>query len=383
MQNRPGGVSCRPILLPMRIVLPVTNDLSGDQRLRRTAAALRAAGQEVITAGRLLPESLPLPDTGWEQIRMRLRFRRGKLFYLEYNLRLCLLLLRLRPAIIHANDLDTLAACWLAARLTGARLVYDSHEYFTEVPELLHRPLTRGIWLALERLLLPRTDAAITVSPGIAQAYAQRYGRPFAVVRNVPFRRERPAAARDPRLLLYQGALNTGRGIGLMIRAMEHLPGYRLWIIGRGDVETELRALAAAPAVRERVVFKGFVSAAQLPGLTAQAALGFSLEEDLGASYRLALPNKLFDCLQARVPVLVSDLPEMRSLVEHYGAGAVLPAAERTPGGLAAQVRALLEDPERYARCVEGCERAAAELCWEREQAALLAVYAPWLSAAS
>ncbi|MDX2283415.1 MAG: glycosyltransferase [Bacteroidia bacterium] len=366
----------------MRIVLPVTNDLSGDQRLRRTASALRAAGQEVIAVGRQLPESLPLPGTGWQQIRMRLRFRRGKLFYLEYNLRLWLLLLRLRPAAIHANDLDTLAACWLAARLTGARLVYDSHEYFTEVPELLHRPLTRGIWLALERLLLPRTDAAITVSAGIAQAYAQRYGRPFAVVRNVPFRRERPAAAREPGLLLYQGALNTGRGVGLMIRALEHLPEYRLWIIGRGDVEAELRALAAASAARERVIFKGFVPAEQLPGLTAQASLGFSLEEELGASYRLALPNKLFDYLQARVPVLVSDLPEMRSLVETYGTGAVLPAAERTPEGLAAQIRALLEDPERYARCAAACEAAAAELCWEEEQARLLAVYAPWIGTA-
>jgi len=303
---------------------------------------------------------------------MRLVFQRGKAFYLEFTVRLFWALLVRRADLITANDLDTLLPCYLVSRLKGIPLLYDSHEYFTEVPELVHRPRTRAMWLWLERRLFPRLRWVITVNDSLARAYTARYGGPVEVIRNLPLRQAPPPTGERPAMLLYQGALNLGRGIELMIDAMAFLPAYRLEIAGRGDVEEALRQRAQA---MPNVHFHGFVPPEALRDLTCQARLGFSLEEDLGANYRFASPNKVYDYIQAHTPVLVSDLPEMAALVRAHGVGDILPADARTPQELAQRVRALVEEPARYRAAVEACQEAAQQLNWEQERSRLLTLY--------
>ncbi|MFN3874759.1 MAG: glycosyltransferase, partial [Flavobacteriales bacterium] len=170
----------------MRAIVCVTNDLSTDNRVHRTCIVLRELGYEVLLVGRLLPGSLPL-QRPYATKRMRLLFRKGPLFYAEYNLRLFLLLLFRKADLLVANDLDTLLACFLAQ---GRRaLVYDSHEYFTEVPELQGR-FARRVWLAIERWIFPKLKHVITVNDSIAREYKGRYGNQVAVVRNIPMHRE-------------------------------------------------------------------------------------------------------------------------------------------------------------------------------------------------
>ncbi|TAE49556.1 MAG: glycosyltransferase, partial [Bacteroidetes bacterium] len=176
-------------------------------------------------------------------------------------------------------------------------------------------------------------------------------------------------------ILLYQGSLNMGRGIELMIEAMPLLPGYQLWIAGGGDVEASLKAQVHRSGLQDRVKFLGKIAPARLPGYTCQARLGLSLEEDLGQNYRYASPNKVYDYIQSHTPVLVSDLPVMRGLVQKWGVGDILPAGARTPGGLAARIRQLCENETRYAGFQAACRKAAAVLCWENEQQKLLALY--------
>lgn len=359
----------------MRIIISVINDLSGDQRIHRIASSLQAAGHEVLVVGRQLPDSLPLPARPYRTHRLRLPVHRGKLFYLLFNLRLLLFLLREPADLLNANDLDTLLANTLAANLRRLRLVYDSHEYFTEVPELVHRPRTRAVWQWLERRLFRLPQAVYTVNGSIAHLYSEAYGRPVAVVRNLPFARPRPQQKPQPRLLIYQGALNLGRGLELMIDAMAHLPDYTLWLVGRGDLDAELRERVQKAGLQQRVIFQGFKPLEALFPLTCQASLGLSLEENLGKNYFYASPNKLYDYIQARVPVLVSALPEMEALVRQYGVGGVLAAEERQPETLARRIRQLVESPEPYADLVEACDQAARELCWEQEQTHLLRIY--------
>lgn len=361
----------------MRIILAVTNDLVGDQRLHRVCTTLHEAGHSVLLVGRELPQSVAV-QREYATHRMRLRNLRGKLFYAEYNLRLLLFLLRTPADALTANDLDTLPAMYLAARLKGCCLFYDSHEYFTEVPELIHRPATRRVWLWIEQRLFPRLKTVYTVNQSLADIYAQLYGVAVTAIRNVPFRREAVTATpSDTRILLYQGALNVGRGIELMIEAMAHLPEkYTLWIIGRGDIEDALRKHCEAQGLAHRVRFYGFIPLHELPPLTAQAALGFSLEEDLGLNYRYASPNKVYDYIQSGIPVLISDLPEMRLTIETYKVGELLTAAERTPAQLAQRVQAICENPAVHRRYAEACHVAAEALCWERESQRLLELYA-------
>jgi glycosyltransferase involved in cell wall biosynthesis len=358
-----------------RIALCVTNDLSGDQRMHRIASTLQSAGCQVGLIGRRLPDSRPLAARPYRCRRLSLPFTQGKLFYLSYNLYLLRHLLDEPVDVIVANDLDTLLACYLASRWKGCVLVYDSHEYFTEVPELIGRWLTRRVWLTLERWLLPKLAWAYTVNDSLARLYRDRYGVPMQVIRNVPFPRPRALQLRADRLLIYQGAVNLGRGVELMVAAMRHLPGYTLWVVGRGDVWTEVAALVDRWRLADRVKLWGFVAPQALAQLTPQASLGLSLEEDLGANYHYASPNKVYDYIQARTPVLVSDLPEMAKLVTDFGVGAVLPREQRRPEQLAAWIDRMHQGRDQYEQWVAACEQAAQVLHWDQERERLLEIY--------
>ncbi len=356
-----------------RVIISVTNDLSMDQRVDRACQTLVEAGYEVLLVGRRKRSSQPLPERTYATRRMRLLFESGKWFYLEFNFRLFWFLLFRRCHVFWANDMDTLLPNWMVARLRGRRIVYDSHEYWTEVPELINRPGTRRIWLWLERRLFPRVDSAATVNQSIADIYADLYQLPVHVIRNVPLRKpEAPLRDTPGNILIYQGALNVGRGLELMVDAMAFLPEHTLWLVGGGPLEEELRKRVEEKGVGERVKLWGWTHYSKLADITPQASLGMSLEEDRGMSYHLALPNKLFDYIQAGLPVLVADLPEMRRVCESYGVGEVLGKEERGPEQLAGRIRNLMA-ADTWRKHHQASRSAAAELHWEREQERLLA----------
>lgn len=356
------------------IILSVINDINGDQRLHRIASTLTEAGFEVEIVGRRLPKSLPLEERPYAMHRMRLVFSKGKLFYLEYNIRLFFLLLFRKVDILNANDLDTLLSNYLVSRLRSKELVYDSHEYFTEVPELIDRALTRSIWLRLEKSLFPRLKYAYTVNASIARIYADKYGVEVGVIRNLPFARNSKAEGKK-KVLIYQGALNLARGIELMIDAIRHLPEFELWIIGKGDVEDALKERAnKLDPQGQQIHFKGFVRPKDLPELTRRAGLGLSLEEDRGLSYHYASPNKVYDYIQSGLPVLVADLPEMRAVVEQYEIGEVLKEEERSAVQLADRIKRIFQGPN-YEKYQKNTYLAGEELCWEKEREKLIRIY--------
>lgn len=354
-----------------RVFISVINDLATDQRVHRVAKLLAAEGVEVICIGRGLPDSLEPEEGPFRIERLKLLFNKGPLFYASYNLRLFFKLLFTRKAdLLISNDLDTLPASYLASRIKRIPLIYDSHELFTQVPELINRKGVQSIWRWWERTLLPRIRYAVTVNYSIATIYRRLYGTPFRVVRNMPEKRicEAPEknqeGIRGVQIIIYQGALNVGRGIELMIDAMQHIEGARFVIAGSGDLEDDLKQRVVERGVSNRVEFVGRVLPGDLASLTLQADLGISLEEDLGLNYRYALPNKLFDYIQCRVPVLCSFLPEMARIVESYGVG--VSTVERDPEKLAGIVRYMLKE-RAGGTWKEALDRAAEELCWEEE----------------
>ena len=135
-----------------KVIISVTNDLVSDQRVHKVATSLMKFNYDVLLVGRKLIESLPV-NRYYKTKRMRLIFRRSALFYAAYNFRLFCLLLFRKVDILLSNDLDTLPANYMISKLRNKTLIYDSHEYFTEVPELISRPRTRSFWLKLEKFM--------------------------------------------------------------------------------------------------------------------------------------------------------------------------------------------------------------------------------------
>ncbi len=381
-----------------RIVMAVTNDLEADQRVDRNARTLAEAGCSVLLIGRRRrrePRSLCGRSYGTE--RMLLLFRRSALFYAEYNLRLFLRLMTVRADAFFANDTDTLLGCALAAVLRRRRLFFDAHELFPDVPELVDKPRVRRVWQWVERRCLPRVDGAFTVCQSVADCYRKRYGTVMTVVRNLPERSAVEAlshrdsygfdfaAARraGASVLLYQGAVNIGRGVREAIDVLEYLPGCRLVVAGAGD---ELAALSDYAAGREwsgRVAFLGRVLPAELHRLTPQADLGLCLLEDLGLNYRYSLPNRIGDFVAAGVPILATDFPEIGRVLRRYPVGALAEScpAEKAGDGYVRYLRRLartienalaewkpLSPAEREARFASARE----DLCWEKEKKRLL-----------
>lgn len=390
-----------PPLSSLRVIMAVTNDLVTDQRVDRSCMALTEAGCYVTLVGRKLPASQPVVRPYRTQ-RMRLLFRRKALFYAEYNLRLFLRLLFARTDVVYANDTDTLLACFFAARLRGKALFFDAHEMFPEVPELVGRQRVKRFWERIEEYVLPkiarRDDmAAATVCHSIAEIYRKRYGIKMAVVRNVPIRHGTAAGTKntntiqkaldgirnDRKILLYQGAVNVGRGIEAIMEAMPLLDECHLLVAGVGDKYDELRSRADELAC-DNITFLGRLEPSVLRELTCHADLGLSLLENRGLNYYYSFPNRIADFVQASVPVLATDFPEIRRIVETYGIGTLVEAVPFDlqtcrsqwfePAEMASIVRKALDYWSTIAH--DEKERrfssAAADLTWDNDKNVLL-----------
>lgn len=352
-----------------RIIVSVTNDLSTDQRVHRICTSLYDWGHDVLLVGRKLPGSLPI-ERPYKIKRLHLMFRRKAVFYAEYNFRLMLFLIGQKADILLANDLDTLPANYLASGILKAKLLFDSHEYFTETPEVYNRKGVKYIWKFFEKKLIPKIYAGFTVSGAIAGLYKKEYNQPFEVIRNVPLQVKEPRFSftennKNKRIILYQGTLNIGRGLDLMIKTLPLVKDCILWIIGDGPDLSHLEMLVQQTDVKDQVQFHGKILPENLWKLTSRADIGISLEEPIGLSYKSALPNKLFDYIQNQVPVIVSDLPEMAALVRTYSIGLIL--KERTTEHLASLIREMLQNETLRHEWKANLKTAARELCWENE----------------
>ena len=372
-----------------RLLFAVTSDLTYDQRMQRICGSLAAAGYRVQLVGWQRPNSLPLaPDSPYQQHRLRGWFQKGKLFYLEYNLRLLLYLLGQRAAAWCACDLDTALPVWLRARLGGQPFIYDAHELFTEVPEVVGRPAVQRAWRWVEDFIVPRAQLAYTVGPALARLLEKRHGRPFAVVRNISRLDDEasplPTPAQpafDGGYLLYQGMLNVGRGLEALLDALPLVPGARLVICGEGDLSQQLRARAAGLGLMAsgQVEFRGFVRPAELREITRRAAVGIMLLENSGLSYYYSLANKFFDYLHAGIPQVLIDFPEYRALNDEFDVAELVP--DLAPATLAAALNRLLTfdaeggAPSRYQHLAANCRRARLQLNWQHEEQVLLRLY--------
>lgn len=358
---------------PLAIV-SVINDLITDRRVHKTCMVLYAEGYEVLLVGRVLPGSLPMDERPYKTHRMKLRFTKGPAFYAEFMLKLSSFLRQHKPALLVANDLDTLRPNYRLAKKNNIPLIYDSHEIFCEVPELQHTPLKKRIWESLEQSIVPHLKYCITVNKSIANWFNEKYKTNFKVVRNIPDKiavdriktRQELGLPVNKKIILLQGAgINVQRGSEEAVEAMEFVDNAVLVIIGGGDVICLLEKMAQRESLKDKVLLLPKMKPAELFQYTCHADIGLSLDKDTNINYRYSLPNKVFDYAYAGVPVLVSPLTEIKAFVEQYDIGICI--ENHDPKHIAEKMNYMLGSPD-YATWKSNTIKATEENSWEKEK---------------
>jgi glycosyltransferase involved in cell wall biosynthesis len=267
--------------------------------------------------------------------------------------------------------------------LFDAILIYDTHEYETEVQGL--KGLRKRLAKILERLGIKFCDRVIVVSDAIANEYVRLYDipKPALVLNTPPYQeikkrnlfRKKFGIAKERPIFLYQGGLGKGRGIETLLDTFERLHEEKergqapvIVFMGYGPLEDQVKKAAQA---HENIFFHPAVSPDVLLDYTSSADFGISLIEDVCLSYRYSLPNKMFEYLMADLPVIVSNLPEMRRIVEEYEVGVV--AERNNPEGLKSAVEeAMRLDREALIKRIRRVKRV---YNWEAQERVLLKIY--------
>jgi len=356
-----------------KIYCTVTNDLTYDQRMIRICTSLSRAGYKVVLVGRKEPASIPLEPQSFHQVRLRLLFRKGKLFYLEYNFRLFFYLLFRRMDCICAIDLDTIIPCYFISALRRIPRVYDAHELFCEMKEVVSRPVIYKIWKTVERCFLPAFPDGYTVNGLIAAEFGKMYGVKYEVIRNVPVLQSTPLPVpADGRFILYQGAVNEGRCFETLIPAMQQVDA-QLIIYGKGNFLSRARQMVQDLGLEKKVIFKGPVRPGVLRQLTRTAWCGITLFENKGMSNYYSLANRFFDYMHAGIPQLAMNYPAYKEINNLYTIAVLID--EPDVRQVAAALNSLLNNMDLYKTLQSNCRKASEHFNWQEEEKKLIRLY--------
>ena len=372
----------------------VLNNFVNDSRVQKECNTLLGIGI-LVTVFALHEEDLPYEEKTPSFIvhRFYLATRHWSknpliqlIKYFECLVRMTRKAMTLKPDVIHAHDLAALPIGILMAKMMKASVIYDAHEFETEQVEHPNR-LLHFLSVRLERFLVRRADAVITVSEGIAGEYARRYGipkprlalncPPFQVVRKFDKFREKFAIGKDQTIFLYQGGLLRGRGIENLMDVFSRAvrKDIVLVVIGSGPLEGQIREAAERCG---NIFFHPAVPSKELLPYTASADVGFLPIPNNCLSHYYCLPNKFFEYAMAGLPILVNDLPEMKRLVDMYRCGVVM-ASDTAESIFAAVEKIMAEDRSVYSA---NARKLAERYNWEEQEKVLLSVYREVLSCA-
>lgn len=326
-------------------------------------------------------KSVPLSNQLFGQKRINCLFEKGKLFYAEYNTRLFFYLLLKKMDCICAIDLDTILPCLFISTIKKTKRVYDAHELFCEMKEIVTRPSIYKLWKKIEKFAVPKFKNGYTVNKPIADEFYKMYGINYEVVKNVPVLTENlnwiredtnPGAEKKERFILYQGAVNEGRCFETLIPTMKNI-NCKLVVCGDGNFMAQTKTLVKENKLEDKVILKGNVKPDELKTITQEAYIGLNLVENNGLSNYLSLANKFFDYIHACAPQLTMDYPAYAEINKEYKVALLV--TNISAENISSQLNNLLENEVLYNELKSNCINARENYNWQIEEKVLLNFY--------
>jgi glycosyltransferase involved in cell wall biosynthesis len=340
--------------------------------MQRICSSLTNADYEVWLIGRKIKDCAELPHRPFKQVRLNCWIAQGPLFYLEFNIRLFVYLLFKRADLICAIDLDTILACYAASWIKGCHRVYDAHEYFTEQKEVATRQTIKRIWLAIERMVVPKFQWGYTVNKWIADAFKYRYGVEYSVIRNLPIYIPYTGIQAEEPFIIYQGAVNEGRCFEQLIPAMKEVP-IKLKIYGTGNFINQTKLIIYDNSLQYKIEVNNPLPPEILKEITGQACIGITLFDDQGLSQVHSLANRFFDYIMAGIPQLCINFPEYQTINHQWEVAYLIPNTD--PKTITDSLNKLLDDHVLYNKLRSNCLEARKHLNWNLEEKQLIVFY--------
>jgi glycosyltransferase involved in cell wall biosynthesis len=366
------------------IAMPLDKQASDDRRVVRIGSKAGPVNREnrVLEAYRWVRDHFPMNGILMRWMK-RLTWRYlvdqesfySKLFYSTAS--------QYAPRVFVANDLPMLPVASQLAQKCGARLVYDSHELYSE-QEFSERERRR--WSEIEAKYISACDAVITINQSIATELEQRYGvSEIKVIYNAERMSQATSVTRrlhklfglplEKKVVLLQGGLSAGRNLETLVAAMRYVknPALVLVVLGDGILLRSLQKMVKRERLTERVYFHAAVPQHELLALTATADAGVIPYQATCLNNRYCTPNKLFEFISVGLPVLATDLPELRRFVVGQQIGVV--GNTSSPRNIAALMDDFFSNEHRFATWKANVAAARRLICWEQEEKKLVEIY--------
>ena len=375
-----------------KICVVVSNNLLYDSRVRKEAHSLSTLAKEVVVIAKK-ESSLPEVESLSDKVRVK-RIEncfpsfpiRPKRWIPWYNLLRALI--KEKARIYHANDPDTLLASYIASKVNRGKLVYDSHELWTSIPKKvsLRERISHLFIRWIERFLAHRAELVLATTPLRSKEMERTYKlkrTPLILLNCPPYKGVKKGKYFDRykkeggRIVLYLGGLQPGRGLFKAVEAIRELKGCKLIIMGPVP-ETyqtfahKLRDFIKKMKMEDRVIILPPVPPDRVVDIASSADIGIIANQNINKNYFYSLPNKLFEYIQAELPVAVSNFPEMRKIVLKYNIGRVFDPED--PASIKEALQEILQE-RVYKDCKRNLKKAKRVFNWEREENKLKRAY--------
>jgi glycosyltransferase involved in cell wall biosynthesis len=341
--------------------------------MQRICNSLQKNDYAVKLVGVKRKASNPLINQPFSQKRIPLIFQKSFFSYAEYNLKLFFYLLFCKADAICAIDLDTIIPCYLASIIKRNKRVYDAHELFTELNEVVTNKPVFWFWTKIERLFVPRYKNGYTVNKFLRDEFERRYNVRYEIIRNLPVKElSQQTIEQLPSgqpIIIYQGAVNYGRGFDPLIIAM-HQVNAQLHIYGIGNYYNQVESLIKANNLEEKIKLFGATLPTELKKQTPLARFGITIFEPEGLNQYYSLANRFFDYIMAGIPQICVNYPEYKILNDEFDIAIMIDNIEVET--LTNAINTLLTDEILYNRLKQNCIVAREKLNWQNEEKKLL-----------
>lgn len=353
-----------------KICFAVNNNLAFDQRMLKIGKSLDKAGYHIYMIGRQSKYFNKNQSYPFQVEHINTIFKKGKLLYIEFNLRLLLRLLFTRFDSICAVDLDTSVPCFIAGSLKRKPIVMDAHELFSELYEVVSRPFIHKAWHSLESWIIPKYKNGYTVNTFIRDEFKKRYNADYHIVRNLPEQSilEYNTNQKED-FILCQGAVNFGRGWDILVQAIKQM-NIKCVVAGDGNYFNKLIELIDYHNAKDNFKLTGMLEPEELKTLTRKAKIGVTLFENTGLNQFQSLSNRFFDYMMAGTPQVCVGYPCYLEILNKFPFAE--PIKELTVHELVTALNKVMNDDVKYQDLQEACKIASEVLNWENESQILI-----------